>query len=451
MRGDELAFGPGEEHPLLAELFADQLPGARPPSTAIHADDEMLAFLSAVHGGDRDQGLASYFATGLAIARIYAQILRWRFGDPPRPERLLDFASGYGRVTRHLLREIPPERVWVSEIHPGAVAFQERELRVHGLVSTSRAEDFDTPVRFDAILVTSLFTHLPHGPFAAWLRRLVELLTPGGLLVLSAHDVTLRLADERPPAGELLFNAISESRQLDVEEYGSAWIDEAFFRRTLGAIDPALACHRLPRALVQHQDLYLVATATESGDLPDFSTLALEVEPTGLVEGFSLSPDGELLAHGWCLDFTGQAPLGAVEMRVDGAGAGMVEAFGPRPDVADAHYLPLERAAGWQVIGRVPADRSRTEVTVLLKARSRSGAERILFLGSLESALLLAARQRIATLEVELRATRTRAVLALGRLRHRISAMRSSRFWKLRNGWFRIKKSLGLVGKIWPP
>lgn len=447
---------------LLRHLFDDQLPGQPPPPMAIHPEDEMLTFLTAAHGGDPDQGRMAYFATGLSIARVYEQLLRWRFGNLDEVGHVLDFASGYGRVTRHLLRELPAERIWVAEIHPEAVAFQEGEWGVHGLVSAPRAEGFRCPERFDAILVTSLFTHLPEPAFKAWLRRLCELLRPGGMLVLSAHDVSLRLANERPPPGELLFNAVSESRALDTREYGSAWIDESFMRHALAEIDPSLQAHRLDRALLQHQDLYLVLRpdrepeTAEPGRAPSSPELALRTEPTGYVEGFVMNPGGELLSHGWTLDFTGRAPLRAIELKVDGEPVGAAHAFGPRPDVASAHYLPPDRATGWQVTGKVPEGRSRSRVIVLVKATSggetaQAQTESILFLGTLEAALLRSAERRIDALEEEVRHTRKRAVLALGRLRHRISAMRASRFWRLRNRWFRLKKKLGRIDKIWPP
>ena len=37
------------------------------------------------------------------------------------------------------------------------------------------------------------------------------------------------------------------------------------------------------------------------------------------------------------------------------------------------------------------------------------------------------------------------AALEAGALRARVAAMEASRFWKLRNAWFRVKRGLGLT------
>ena len=52
-------------------------------------------------------------------------MLRWRFGSLERVGKILDFASGYGRVTRFLVRDVPPELVWVADVYADGVRFQE--------------------------------------------------------------------------------------------------------------------------------------------------------------------------------------------------------------------------------------------------------------------------------------------------------------------------------------
>jgi hypothetical protein len=76
--------------------------------TAVHADDEMLRTLHYGYGERRDAALAMYFSSGRALWRTIREVLLWRFGELPRIERLLDFAAGYGRVTRFAVTEIAP-------------------------------------------------------------------------------------------------------------------------------------------------------------------------------------------------------------------------------------------------------------------------------------------------------------------------------------------------------
>jgi SAM-dependent methyltransferase len=201
--------------------------GGRPdePRFAIDPRDEMLEFLLGVHP-DAEQARCGYFRSGWSIADTLSQVLAWRFGRPGPPAGggddpggpvVLDFASGYGRVTRFLLDAVPAERLWVSDILAEAVAAQRASFGVHGFVSTLRPEDLAAPRAFDAITVTSLFTHLPEERFHAWLAALWRLVRPGGVLLFSTHDAALHPAEEKRCA-RFAFERTSESRSLSLDD-----------------------------------------------------------------------------------------------------------------------------------------------------------------------------------------------------------------------------------------
>src|SRR5690349_8804999 len=88
---------------------------------------------------------------------------------------------------------------FLVQMHDG-VRFQEESFGVHGIVSTVRPEEFVCSERFDAITVTSLFTHLPDRRFVDWLRVLLGLLRPGGVLLFSVHGEEVLSADCALPA-----------------------------------------------------------------------------------------------------------------------------------------------------------------------------------------------------------------------------------------------------------
>src|SRR5271165_878115 len=117
-------------------------------NSLIHKDDEMFAFSRDKRRRDRDFTAAKHFETGKSIADSVSQIVRWKFQGFGNLDRFLDFASGYGRVTRFLVQEIAPERVWVSEISASAVEFQKANLGVNGFVSASHPNDLDVEERF---------------------------------------------------------------------------------------------------------------------------------------------------------------------------------------------------------------------------------------------------------------------------------------------------------------
>lgn len=433
-----LAYDPEERHPLVTALLADQLGDPAAVDAAVHADDEMLRYLVEVRGGDRDQGLVAYLASGLTIFRGLSQLVAWHSGGWQESGRLLDFASGYGRVTRFLASAVPAERLWVSEIQPGAVEFQAARFGVQPLPSAPRADAFRCDERFDAVFATSLFTHLPEEAFHAWLRRLAVLLTPGGMLVFTTHDPTLLDGPDRP-AGGFLFRPVSESRALDLADYGSTWAAEGYVREAVAAAGPDLSCHRIARGLHNIQDLYVVVRRPGA----DFSGLVFDGDPRGYVESCHLAGEGRLVLRGWAWDGGWGRPVEEVRLLVDGRPAGRAREFGRRPDVAALLGLPTEQALDWICTGEVPADASRSRVTILVKLVLAGGGEHLLHLSSLESALLWSAWRDLDRAKAKLEAAEAWAGHEITRLEAQVAAMEASRFWKLRNAWFRLKGWLG--------
>jgi SAM-dependent methyltransferase len=448
-----LAFRPDESNPRVSVLLTDL--GLAPGAVDLGIDerDEMLAFLLQVHRGDRDSALFQYFQSGESIARCLGQILRWRFGSLERIHGLLDFASGYGRVTRFLVREAPAERVWVADVYAEGVRFQAERFGVHAVVSSIRPEDFVCAERFDAILVTSLFTHLPEERFVAWLRVLLGLLNPGGLLAFSAHSPEVLPPGTEMPASGFLFAPTSESGSLDTSDYGSTWVTEDFVRSALeramppgapGA--PGASLHRIERALCNFQDLYLVAP--EPG--ADFSSLAFQGEPQLFVERAELDAGGNLELEGWAAVRNGT--VRDVEVWLDEKRLDSARVEGERGDVRGFFGGAHDVHAGWGSSCRLPAGVSRSAAVLRLRVVDGAGGGHVLWAGSTPELLLAASRLEreqlrgwLGHVEVLLAQERARAAVEAETLKARLAAMRASRFWKLRNVWFRLKARVGLA------
>ncbi|MFL6194463.1 MAG: class I SAM-dependent methyltransferase [Thermoanaerobaculia bacterium] len=443
-----LSFRPEDKSPPVDLLLEDL---GIPPgglNLAIDGRDEMLGFLVDTFEGDRDRALFAYFRSGASIADSMGQVLRWKFGDPGRTARLLDFASGYGRVTRYYIREIPPERVWVADVYAEGVRFQEERFGVHGIVSTIRPEDFTCGERFDAILVTSLFTHLPEERFVAWLRVLLGLLAPGGLLAFSAHSPEVLPPGVGMPADGILFQEMSESGSLDTRDYGSTWVTEELVRRALDrAAGPGASLHRLPRGLCNFQDLYLVLNEPGVG----FSGLDFHGEPQLFLDRACLFEEGRRLdLSGWAAVRSGA--VREVEVMLGRERLARVPIEGPRPDVAaflgDDRYLH----SGWSCSCPLPPGASRSEPVLRLRAVDGRGVSWPLWAGSIESALLAGAREENQELRRDLLESQARrseenasAAAEIQGLQARIAAMEASRFWKVRNAWFGVKRRLGMT------
>jgi SAM-dependent methyltransferase len=212
------------------------------------------------------QGYVQYFRSGLHMMEVLRVIVLHTLGHLDRVA-FLDFASGYGRLTRFLAHEVDPKRIWVSDVKIRAVEFQREQFGVHGLVSTDAPEDFLPGIRFDCIFVASLFTHLPESSFERWLQRLYSLLSPRGLLIFTVNDVSLLGKSVAKARGnDFVFHRFSEEvmlrsgdQALDVCEYGSTYISEAFVRRALQ--EPAFENKRYARydrGMWSRQDIYIL-------------------------------------------------------------------------------------------------------------------------------------------------------------------------------------------------
>jgi SAM-dependent methyltransferase len=442
-----LAYQTWENNPLLTALglTSGRLAAV---NLDIHAEDEMLLHYLNLHPGNRDQALVLYFDSGRRIWGTMASILRWRFGSrfstlPPNFQ-LLDFASGYGRVTRFALLDIPPECFWVSDIYAGGVRFQEAAFGVHGLVSHADPEQLVCAETFDAILVSSLFTHLPEATFRSWLRRLWGMLRPGGVLVFSVHDQDIMLPGRQLPPDGILFDAHSESGSLSSEQYGTTWVNEGFVRRMVGEVAPGSSVHRLARGLLRFQDLYVVVPEADA----DFSGLKLPEEPEGFVEHCAFS-GGELRLTGWVVDRTRRAPPREVRLLIDGeiVQALRPDGFVPRPDAGVLFPYEEVQVTGWQLAARLAQEAAATGPamgTVAVDVMDADGGVSRLYEDTIPAALLRSSRLDGYTLGVRVRLLQEEGAF----LRARIAGMEASRFWKLRKAWFRVKRALGLTREI---
>jgi SAM-dependent methyltransferase len=434
-----LAHRPDETSPSVRAFLADRGIAQGELDLAIDARDEMLGFLVAGFEGDRDRALFAYFRSGLSIADALLQVLRWKFGG--RIGNVLDFASGYGRITRFLVREIQPESLWVADVYAEGVRFQEERFGVRGMVSAIRPADFVCTERFDAILVNSLFTHLPEARFVEWLRVLLGLLAPEGLLAFSAHSPEVLPPGVVMPESGFLFHATSESGSLDAGDYGSTWVTEAFVRAALER--EGVPSRRIPRALCGFQDLYV------AGPGLDFSSLDFQAEPLLFAEGARLS-EGRLELDGWAAVRSGD-DVRSVEVFLDGELLAAAPVDLDRADVAGLLGRPGLRP-GWRCVCPIPEGASRSRAVLLLRAVDGRGVGHPLWAGSIERLLLAAARLEIGSLRHEKadawaayereRVDLARMAREVQRLGGLVASMEASRFWKLRNAWFRVKGAL---------
>lgn len=148
---------------------------------------------------------------------------------------VLEFAAGFGRFTRHLVKALPG-RVTCSDVMPGSVAFLQDQFGVESFESSHDPEKITHAGQYELVFVLSMFTHLPIRMWAPWLRALKRMVKPGGMLVFSVHNE--QVANEIGvvfDAGGTHFIASSESPSIDAQTYGTTFTTRKFVEETVAS------------------------------------------------------------------------------------------------------------------------------------------------------------------------------------------------------------------------
>ena len=203
----------------------------------IHPRDEMALFVRDLAGPLR--GAEYYFESGEQLLKDLEELVRAAGRPLERVTSLLEFACGYGRLTRFLVRRATPARIVVSDIDHDAVEFVRRTFGVRGFDSVADPERLQHRERYEVIVVVSLFSHLSEGVWTAWARRLSSMLVEGGLLVFSTNgrsayeslDAERRRQLEAPVPG-FHYRPFNETRgRLAGDLYGTTYVTEEYVRR----------------------------------------------------------------------------------------------------------------------------------------------------------------------------------------------------------------------------
>ncbi len=269
-----IALIPGWLRPPLVRVYE---PLARRLAAAPYRRKYGGRFLSTIHPDDDLLHYAYPFADEYSAFRYYraAQMYfsggDWNTNDvervlesagfPLRSVRsMLEFACGYGRLTRHFVQRLAPSQITVCDIAPGGVDFLTDRLGVRGFYSTPTAQELRQDRRYELIVVVSLFSHLPHEAWGPWLARLCSLLEPGGMLLITAsnlHDANPQ--DFERQAEDFLYRRQNETRgRLDPRTYGAAFVSEAYVRRAVAEHFDGRLVSFVPRGLLIAQDAYVL-------------------------------------------------------------------------------------------------------------------------------------------------------------------------------------------------
>jgi hypothetical protein len=190
----------------------------------IHSADFIFRILyEYFHGGRFEEALDWYYFLGRLnaekVAELAAAFLR---RQPGTAISLLDFASGYGAVARHIHKALPGADLTAMDIHEQAQHFNQERLNIRAVLSSTDPAGLPAPGKYDIVFALSFFSHMPRATFFPWLVKLTEFVKDDGLLIFTTHGrLSHRLMKEiNVESDGFGFTPFSEQKDLSVEEYG---------------------------------------------------------------------------------------------------------------------------------------------------------------------------------------------------------------------------------------
>jgi len=204
----------------LAKVWADRYAVSPELHEYDHIFGHLVARLSTGEEMKLFEALKHYFENGAANAQQVRELMASL--GLAKDARVMEFASGYGRVTRHL-KDL---NFVACDIHPEAVSFCADVLGVPAIASASVPENWHPGEKYDFIFAISLWSHLPDGLFQRWLSSVCDALKPGGYLMFSTHgahaaSVVPQLAEVIKDGQEYGYLDGSDQKDLDPSIYGS--------------------------------------------------------------------------------------------------------------------------------------------------------------------------------------------------------------------------------------
>jgi len=232
--------------------------------SGIHPEDMIWRFI--LHHRNYptpEAAVRYYFADGAESASKLENIIREHLPAlaSDRKVTLLEFASGYGMVTRHLANLQSQARLVACDIHEQAAEFIGQELHQRAVTSQHIPENLIFDETFDVVFALSFFSHMPETTFTRWLQTLFAAVSPGGILVFTTHGLVSRthFGDITLDEKGFWFRPSSEQADLDATEYGSSVTTPAFVVSALAHVTGASLAEFRRGYWWRHQDVYVVS------------------------------------------------------------------------------------------------------------------------------------------------------------------------------------------------
>ena len=194
----------------------------------IHKNDLMFHYHLNFNTSNLYLAFRSYFNLGLEFSQGLNKLIESRDWNS---SKILDFGSGYGRISRFYPAFIKNSQIYVSEVKPMALEFQEKHF---GFQKVNHGHDSNSisDTQYDLITASSVFTHLNETLFEEWFIKLYDLLEPNGHLLASYNDES-RLTQKS--SSGIQFSQKSEDsayyssdKLKDTSKYGLTYVSKEY-------------------------------------------------------------------------------------------------------------------------------------------------------------------------------------------------------------------------------
>ena len=203
----------------------------------IDAEDYIFQFILNARG-DREAAAREYFHGGADCAAKLRSIATAYGAAPPEQLDLLEFASGSGRVTRHLTRGW--KSVTASDVYASAIHFLRDTVGVEAILSDPDPARFRVDRQFDVVFALSFFSHMPPTNWTRWCATLCDVLRPGGLFIFTTQGRRgipyLKSLGFPEASGDFWFIRGEEGAYLPPDDYGQTVVTPKFVRAVLKQI-----------------------------------------------------------------------------------------------------------------------------------------------------------------------------------------------------------------------
>ena len=107
-------------------------------------------------------------------------------------ERIIDFGSGWGRITRTLLAKVPATKIHALDVDSQMTAFVNTTLPgVNALTISPEPPTILGDASVDALIAFSVFSHLSGPAHEAWAGEIGRVVAPGGVVAITVLDQAL--------------------------------------------------------------------------------------------------------------------------------------------------------------------------------------------------------------------------------------------------------------------